>query len=129
MREYQHKHVIRTLFYSKTTIVILFVLMILLIRSIIDLNDKRIGVASLRTESEVKKQELQDRVSTTEAKNNAIHTERGFEEYVRATYPVVKDGEGVIVVYDAKSSPVAPVRKDMNVWEDILVWLKGVTGK
>jgi hypothetical protein len=40
----------------------------------------------------------------------AIATDRGFENYVRTTYPVVKEGEGVIVVYDAQTSPVAPVR-------------------
>lgn len=129
MREFQHKHIVRTLVYSRATIVILFLLMILLLRSIIDLNDKRIGVATLRQESEQKRVELEGRVKQAEQKTSTIHTERGFEEYVRTTYPVVKDGEGVIVVYDGGASPVVTVRKDINFWEKMIIWIKNLHNK
>ena len=39
---------IRTLVYSRVTIVVLFLLVILLLRSIMELNDKRIEVSKLR---------------------------------------------------------------------------------
>ena len=126
MKEYQHRHFIRTIFYSPATIVILFVLIIVLLRSIMELNDKRIGVASLKKDSEVKKEELQNRVTNAEGRNNAIHTSRGFEEYVRTTQPVVKDGEGIIVIYDPQGSLVTPVKKDLNVWEELIIWMQGV---
>lgn len=119
---------IRTLLYSKVTVVILFLLIILLLRSVMELNDKRIEVSKLRTESEVERKELEDKVAKAQEKNTAIDTPRGFETYVRTTYPVVKQGEGVIVVYDENKSPVAPVRSDMNIWERLLIWWRGVRG-
>ena len=100
MKEYQQKYMVRTLLYSRVTIIFLFLVCILLLRSIMELNDKRIESAKLRNESTVERKDLGDKVVKAEEKNNEIVTPRGFENYVRTTYPVVKDGEGVIVVYD-----------------------------
>lgn len=123
MKEYQQKHMVRTLLYSRVTIVILFVLCVLLLRSIMELNDKRIDVAKLRNDSLTERKDLESKVETAEARNKAIETQRGFESYVRTTFPVVKQGEGVIVVYDDNKSPVSPVRSDMTVWERLsLLW-------
>lgn len=121
MREYQHKHLIRTIVYSKVTIVVLFLLTILLLRSIMELNDKRLEVAKLRDDSKIEKEKLLVKVEKAQKQNDEISTERGFESYVRTTFPVVKEGEGVIVVYDGDKSPVSQVRVGMNVWERLLV--------
>ncbi len=121
MKEYQHKHMVRTLVYSRVTIVILFLLIILLLRSIMELNDKRIEVAKLRNDSLTERKILTDKVAKAQKQSDEIATPRGFESYVRTTYPVVKEGEGVIVVYDGDKSPVSQVRQDMNVWERLLV--------
>ncbi|MCF7843777.1 hypothetical protein K9M47_02680 [Candidatus Gracilibacteria bacterium] len=121
MKEYQQKHMIRTLVYSRVTIVVLFLLVILLLRSIMELNDKRIEVAKLRNDSMVERKILTDKVSIAQKQSDDISTDRGFESYVRTTYPVVKEGEGVIVVYDGNKSPVSQVRADMNVWEKLIV--------
>lgn len=128
MKEFQHKYIIRTLLYSKVTVVILFLIIVLLLRSIMELNDKRIEVAKLRNESELKRTELDQRVKNAEIKTETIHTKRGLEEYIRSTYPVVKEGEGVVVVYDSNTNSVTPVRKDMNVWERIIVWVRDIRG-
>ncbi len=129
MREYQQKHVIRTLLYSRVTIIVLFLLCILLLRSIVELNDKRIAVERLRKESEADRLEMQAKVQKAQEKNDAIATQRGFENYVRSTYPVVKDGEGVIVIYDEEKSPVAPVRADMTIWERIHIFVQSIFAK
>jgi hypothetical protein len=129
MREYQQKHQIRTIVYSRVTIIILFLLCILLLRSIMELNDKRIAVNKLREESATERQELESKVQKAEEKNAAIATQRGFESYVRTTYPVVKEGEGVIVIYDGDKSAVAQVRSDMTAWEHLKVYLQGLFAK
>lgn len=121
MKEYQQKYVVRTILYSRVTMVILFLLLILFIRTIIDLNDKRISASNLREESSAERKDLEEKVAKANEKVETIKTERGFETYVRTTYPVVQKGEGVIVVYDAPISPVTPVREDMTVWERLLV--------
>ena len=119
----------RRLLYSRVTIVILFVLSILLLRSIMELNQKRVAVEKLRAESEVERQDLEEKVRKAQAKNEAISTDRGFEYYVRTTYPVVKEGEGVIVIYDEEKSPVAPVRSDLTFLERIKVLLQDLFAK
>lgn len=121
MKEYQQKYVMRTLLYSRVTMVILFLACILLLRSIMELNDKRIESVKLRDDSTAEKKELEDKVAKAQEKNDAIATPRGFESYVRTTYPVVKEGEGVIVIYDDAKSPVSAVREDITVWERLLV--------
>lgn len=129
MREYQQKYMIRTLLYSRVTIVVLFLLCILLLRSIVELNDKRIAVEKLREESASERQELEAKVQKAEEKNGLMATDRGFESYVRTTFPIVKKGEGVIVIYDEEKSPVADVRSDMTVWERLQVFFQGVFAK
>lgn len=129
MREYQQKHQIRTILYSRVTIVILFLLCILLLRSIVELNDKRIAVEKLRSESEADRIDLEMKVERAQEKNEVIATQRGFENYVRTTYPVVKEGEGVIVIYDGDKSLVAQVRTDMTMMEHIKVFLQGFFAK
>lgn len=129
MREFEQKHQIRTILYSRVTIVILFLLCILLLRSIMELNDKRMAVKKLEGESAVERQELEMKVQKAEEKNNAIETKRGFESYVRTTYPIVKEGEGVIVIYDDEKSPVAEVRSNMTLWEQVKVKLQGFFAK
>lgn len=121
MREYQQKYITRTLLYSKTTMVILFLLIILLMRSIMELNEKRIDINKERDETKKERLELEAKVEAIRKKNEFIKTERGFEEYVRTTYPVVKEGEGVIVIYDDEKAAVSKVREKMTVWEKIVV--------
>lgn len=123
MREYQQKHLLRTLVYSRVTMIILFLLVVLLLRSIVELNDKRIDVARLRSDSAVEKKELEAKVEKAQEKNERIQTDSGMEAYIRTTYPVVAEGEGVIVVYDGQSSPVIPVREGITIWERLTLWL------
>jgi hypothetical protein len=124
MREYQHKYIIRTLLYSPITIIILFLLIIFLLRTIIDLNNKRIVAGKLRDEALLKQSETTKQLERADTRLAAIQTERGFEDYVRTTYPVAKRGEGVIVVYEQDASPVTAVREHMTVWERIMVFMQ-----
>jgi hypothetical protein len=122
MREYQQKHIFRTLAYSKFTLVILFLFIVLLLRSIMELNDKRREVSKSRDDSLKERMELQKKVEKAQKDTDFLGTERGLEAYVRTTYPVVKKGEGVIVVYDDDKTPVSSVRADMTVWERLSIW-------
>lgn len=94
-----------------------------------ELNDKRIEVAKLRDDSTLERNDLEDKVRKSQGKNEAIATPRGFETYVRTTYPVVKEGEGVIVIYDEANSPVSSVREDMTIWERLIIFWNKVFEK
>ncbi|MEI6810480.1 MAG: hypothetical protein WCK60_00315 [Candidatus Nomurabacteria bacterium] len=121
MKEYQQKYILRTVIYSRVTMVILFIVLILFIRTIVELNDKRISASNLREESSIDRKDLEGKVTKATEKEDSIKTDRGFETYVRTTYPIVGNGEGVVVIYDVPTSPVTPVREDMTVWERLLV--------
>lgn len=126
MREYQQKHMIRTLVYSKVTLVVLFLLIVLLLRSIMELKDKQVEVSKLRDDSIKERDELQKKVDVARKQTEDIETPRGFESYIRTTYPVAKKGEGVIVIYDDDKVPVSAVRRDITVWERLSIWWKDV---
>lgn len=129
MREYQHKHMIRTLVYSRVTLVILFLLIVLLLRSIMELNAKRVDVAKLRNDSIKERDELQKKVDKAFAQTNEITTQEGFEKYIRTTYPVVKEGEGVIVIYDDDKVPVSAVRENVTFKEQLSIWWRNFFSK
>jgi len=125
MKEYQQKHKVEKLLYSKVVVVILFVLVLFLFRSVMELNDKRLEVDTLRDETRVEKSNLEQKVGQKEERNEFIKTSRGLEGYIRETLPVVKEDEGVIVIYDNDKSPVSEVRDSMNIWERLIVlWNK-----
>lgn len=129
MREYQQKHFIRTLVYSRVTLVVLFLLIILLLRSIVELNGKRMEVSKLRDDSVKEREELQRKVDIAEKQTSSIGTEKGLESYIRTTYPVVKKGEGVIVIYDDDKVPVSPVREQITLLERVSIWWKNFFAK
>lgn len=122
MREYQHKYILRTLLYSPIMGIILFLCIVFLLRSVVELNDKRIRVAQQELEVKTKEEELRRKLAKAEERKGDIETSRGFEAYVRTTYPVVQEGEGVIVVYDNQTPLVTPVRSEMTLWEKMVVW-------
>ncbi len=122
MREYQHKHMVRTLLYSRVTLVILFLLIVLLLRSIMELNGKRHEAILVRDDSQKEVDELTRKVETSKKQTEAISTTRGYEAYIRTTYPVVKKGEGVIVIYDDTKSPVSSVREKVTLPEQFSIW-------
>ena len=126
MREYQQRQIWRKLFYSRFFIVILFLVFILLLRSVVDLNDKRIKVNVTRDESALKLSTVQEKLNKSQEKYSAILTDRGVEDYVRKTFPMVKDGEGMIIVYDSSTSPVVPVKKDVGYFTDFMIWVKSI---
>ena len=86
-------------------------------------------VSDLKAQISKERQLLQEKLVRSQEKNDALHTDRGVEEYVRRTYPVVKEGEGVIVVYEASSSPVVPVRKDAPITERIKLFFETLFSK
>lgn len=119
MKEYQQRHTLKKLLYSKLAILILGIICLLMLRSVVELYGKYSKVADLKAESAKERATMQEKLDRSQEKNDALHTDRGVEDYVRRTYPVVKQGEGVIVVYEASTSPVVPVRKDISTFEQV----------
>lgn len=93
-----------------------------------ELNSKRLEVNTLRDESLKEKEELTAKVEKARKQSDFIATPRGFEAYVRTTYPIVKKDEGVIVIYDDDKVPVSEVRANMTQMERFSIWWKKFFG-
>jgi hypothetical protein len=119
MKEYQQRHTLKKLLYSRLAILVLGLICLLMLRSVVELYGKYKKVADLKAQSAKERSAMEEKLMRAQEKNDALHTERGIEDYVRRTYPVVKQGEGVIVVYEASTSPVVPVRKDVGIIEQV----------
>jgi hypothetical protein len=119
MKEYQQRHTLKKLLYSRISILVLGVICLLMMRSVIDLYGKYKNVATLGEQADRERKTFEDKLVKARERNEVFKTERGQEQYIRETYPMVKEGEGVIVVYEASTSPVVPVRKDVSFLERV----------
>lgn len=102
MREFQEKQKIKKRIYSKTSILVLLVLVVLIARGVLSVYAKerssRLELALL----EKRKAELSDRLAKVSMNNERLKTEDGIESEIRSKFDVVKQNEGVIVVVDEK---------------------------
>ncbi len=102
MREFQEKQKIQKRIYSKTSALILLILVFFIAKGVFGIyikeRDSRQELALL----EKKKAELSDRLAKVSLNNDRLKTEEGIESEIRSKFDVVKEGEGVIVVVDEK---------------------------
>lgn len=107
MREFQEKQKMKNRIYSKTSIVIALIMVVLISRGVLSVyakeKDSRMELALL----EKKKAELGDRLARVTMNNDRLKTEEGIEAEIRSKYDVVKQDEEVIVVVDEKLPPPA----------------------
>lgn len=111
MREFQEKQKIRRRVYSRTSIIALFVLCILVAKGLTGVYAKerssRIEVERL----DIQKKELEEKLILVSAQTEILKTEKGIESEIRNKFDVVKVGERVLVVVD-KELPVSKEEKE-----------------
>jgi cell division protein FtsB len=110
MREFQEKQKIRKRIYSRTSILLLFVLCLIVGKGLVGVYEKekasRLEVERLQKQ----KQEVEQKLMHVSARVDRLHTESGIEREIRSKFDIVKEGEGVIVVVD-KELPQPPKEK------------------
>ena len=103
-------------------------LILILLRSTVSLYEKRNDIVAERNKKEQELKDAERKLSDTKEKKVFLESERGKEEYIRTTFPVVRDGEGVIIVYDDKKESVTQVKKELSTKESLLRFLKDLFG-
>jgi cystathionine beta-lyase/cystathionine gamma-synthase len=124
MKEYQQKTLLKRFLYSQFSILVLAIICIIVLRAVIGLYQKYDKLNIERNTVNEERHTLEKKLATIQAKNDSLATESGQESYIRTTYPVVKDGEGVIVIYEATNSPVVEIRSGISFKERALLWFK-----
>jgi len=121
MKEYKQKYFWRTFFYSKWTILVLVLVIFFLIQKVFNIYLKYDTTRQFLLSSQKEELILTNKIKIENDKLNSIDTIRGKEEYIRKVYPVKKEGEGLVIVYDA--SPLSyQILKEKSVWEKIKEW-------
>lgn len=100
MREFQEKQKIRKRIYSKTTLLVLFIVMLFIAKGVWSIYGKERASHREVERLESQQKELQQRLDTVSANNEKLKTREGVEAEIRAKFDVVKADEGVIVVVD-----------------------------
>jgi cell division protein FtsB len=122
MKEFQDKHIVKRRIYSKTSIVILSIVLLFTAKGVVSVYQKE---KLSRTEVErVQKQkdDLQKRYDLLSSNSDELKTNEGIEAEIRTKFDVVKEGESVIVVVD-KDSPVIQEDKRGTIkklWDTML---------
>lgn len=128
MKEFQQERFARKLIYSKVTIIVLSILLLILLRATVSLYGKRSEIITERNKKEEELREGEARLREADKKKAFLESERGKEEYIRTTFPVAKEGEGVIIIYDDKKSAVSSVKKEGDMKEKLLRFFRDLFG-
>ncbi len=123
-RDFQKKRKIRNIIYSKTTVVLLFFMIIILGRATWSMyRTKAQGQADFERVSATLV-DLQNRQKALVSDIDRLKTEKGTEEEIRKKFSVAKEGETVVFLIEHESAvPPAPIEEKSflkKVWSGFL---------
>ncbi len=103
-REFQKRRKIRNRIYSKTTVVVLLIVILIMIRA-----TWRVYKTKIESRKDFEKvsselESMRAREAELKYEIDRLNTNKGTEEEIRKKFNVAKDGEGVVYVVDSKES-------------------------
>jgi len=128
MKKYQNKFLWRNFFYSNFTIVVIFILIGFVFKGFVNLYSKyQITREDLNY---TRKEETEDnnKLIIEQDNLNNINTDEGKDKYLRSIYSIKKEGEGLVVVYDAASSTYE-IPKSESFFDSLKNMIKNLLGK
>ena len=122
MKKYKQKYLWRNIFYSNFTIVVLIIFIIFVLNGLYKLYVKyyftNVDLISVNDE----KRQENEKLVNIQNKISDINTDKGKDKYIRETYSVSKNGEGVIVIYNSPESTYS-IEKDDSYWKKFLDYI------
>jgi cell division protein FtsB len=106
MIEFEYKKKIKKRLYSKTVLLILFIIIIFLAQSTWSVYKKSSLSRQNMEKAKGDLMRLQNRHSTLSVEIEKLQTEQGIEEEIRNKYRLVKEGESVAVIIDGEDDNV-----------------------
>ncbi|MFO0718760.1 MAG: septum formation initiator family protein [Candidatus Paceibacterota bacterium] len=103
-REFQKRRKIRNRIYSKTTVVVLLIVILIMTRA-----TWRVYKTKIESRKDFEKvsselESMRAREAELKYEIDRLNTNKGTEEEIRKKFNVAKDGEGVVYVVDSKES-------------------------
>lgn len=122
MRDFQQKKRWRRFFYSWPVLIFMSILLLFFAWGIIGLAMRMQTTRENRQLAETKLIELEDKKETFTADVAKLDSESGIEESIREKFPVVKEGEGLIVVVDEKVKIEEPQVEEESFFSFLFFW-------
>ena len=116
MSIFQQPKIFRKMFYSWLVFIFICVIIFISINQIIIFNYKNQKILSKLNINQAKIEKLTTENQEKEKAYNFLKTERGSEEHYRDLYPVVKEGEKVIVLYNSTGSDLEILSTSTDFW-------------
>jgi hypothetical protein len=119
----QRKRIIKSII-EKVLIVLFILLITYFIKEGLNIYSKYALVKHKTVEAHKERDELNLTLEKKQRDLDFLKSERGKEEYLRTTLPVASEGEKVIILYDATSSPFTEIKLEKSWWSETLKKLK-----
>jgi|SRR3989344_6163025 len=123
MRIPRHTRNVKRILYAPITIIVLMVLLVVLVRAAVgayltELRNRE-GAANIERDT----QDLRSREQFLSDEIERLQSSRGVEEELRNKFPVVKEGESMVIIVEPEAeNGVSPSNRSGGFWR----WLRGL---
>ena len=122
MAKTQGKSTAKRFFNSWFMIAIYLLVFVLIMREVVALWPKLFKTKDIYNEAYIDYKSQESKTKASKLSLDLISSDRGIEGYIRETYPVVKDNEKVIVLFDSKEKLTEPLELPPTTLEKIIEW-------
>lgn len=122
MRSLDEKRVLRRFIYSRLTLVLLLIVLVLLLKSVFEAWQREREARESRDAVLRNYEELTAREDGLTERIVRIESERGQEEELRKKFGAALPGEEVIIIVENSAPPPAPTPPHSGIWG----WLRGL---
>jgi cell division protein FtsB len=98
MRKFESQKQIKSRIYSRTTLVVLLVLIILIAKGVFTLYLRNSESVTARENAEMKVKDLRDRKQLLSSEIEKLNQDDGVDQEIREKFNVIKPGENVVLI-------------------------------
>ncbi len=111
MKKFESKRQLKSRLYSRTTVTLLFLLILLLAKGVFAIYVKSRDSALMRDAAYVKLEEIKNRKKIISGEVTNLNIDQGIEREIREKFNVVKPGEKVVLIVDDEALPEIEPKK------------------
>ncbi len=124
MRQYQQQRIWNQIKYSYVSIFLIALVTIIILKENLQLLQKYFKIKEVRDKVSLDMDKAQTSNEQATNRLKVINTDRGIEGYIRQAYPVVKQGEEVIALYNSSTTNIINVDIEPSWISKAQTWLK-----